>query len=403
MSNFKPYIYICIVTIISTLFVWLPFLLQLETFGGYNIETPGFLTVLKNWDGPLYIIPAKTWYNTDHPLFIQNLVSLPKEYFAAHLPGYPLSLYLFSPFVGFLKATVFSTLFFSILLFCFFYYFVKKYNLTKQPLFLTFVFMFITPRFLAVRATGSPESMFMLFTMMSIYYFMEKRFWLAGFLGGLATITKTPGILLFGGYGLYIFSEHILSPWSPEQSRRTIGSLSSKIRDAISHFARSSMTYHPLLLIPLSLLAVFTLYYLQYGDFFIYFKAQQNNGLKLTDFPFSVFNGDRIWIGTAWLEEILYLYFFYLIAILNLFKNEKLKPIFYYMITFFIAIICLAHRDVSRYSLPILPFALIACENFFTSKYSKIALIILIPAIYMYTINFINFNTAPIADWTPFL
>jgi hypothetical protein len=366
------------VTTVSTLIVWLPFLLQLDTFNGYKIETPGFLTVIKNWDGPLYIIPAKTWYNTNDPLFLQNLVNLPKEYFAAHLPGYPITIWLLAPFVGFLKATVLSTLFFSILLFCFFYYFVKKLQLTQHPLFLTYIFMFITPRFLAVRSTGSPEPMFMLFTMISIFYFIEKRFWLAGLLGGLATITKTPGILLFGGYCLYLGFDYYKNK-------------------------KINFNWIGTLLIPLALLSVFVLYYFQYGDFFIYFKAQQNNGLKLTDIPFSVFNGDRMWIGTAWLEEILYLYFFYLFSIFEIYKNEKLKVVFYYMITFFIAIICLAHRDVSRYSLPLLPFALIACEEFLTSKKFLIALLILVPAIFMYTINFINFNTAPIADWTPFL
>lgn len=46
--------------------------------------------IYRNYDGPLYIVPAKTLYN---PQMIKELgleLALSEKYFAAHLPLYPL-------------------------------------------------------------------------------------------------------------------------------------------------------------------------------------------------------------------------------------------------------------------------------------------------------------------------
>jgi len=73
------------------------------------------------------------------------------------------------------------------------------------------------------------------------------------------------------------------------------------------------------------------------------------------------------------------------------------------MVIFFAAIISVEHRDISRYSLPLLPFVLIAYEKFFTSKKFLLTLLILIPAIYFYSWNMMTHNIAPITDWKAFL
>src|SRR3989344_3403652 len=106
----------------------------------------------------------------------------------------------------------------------------------------------------------------------------------------------------------------------------------------------------------------------------------------------------RIFIG-----EIVFLYFFYLISLFTLYHNKLLRPAFYFALIFFLAAISIQHRDISRYTLPLLPFAAIVYEKFFTSKKFLITLIILIPAIYLYAWNFMLYNIAPITDWSPFL
>lgn len=375
-NKVKVYLSITALTVLSTFIFWTPFIFNFSNIGTIKIEQPGFSNILKNWDGPLYVIPAKTLYQKDDPLFKENVLGLERKYFAAHIPFYPLTIRVLSPIFGYINSTVVSTLLFSILLFCFFYFFVKKLKLTEHPFFLTLVFMFVTPRFFIVRNVGSPEPMFLLFILMSIYFFIEKRFWLSGLLGGLATMTKSPGILLTFGYGLFILEE-------------------------IYRTRKINWNYLGIILIPGGLLAICIIYYFQLGDFFAYFNSGDN--IHLVFPPFSVFNQEAHWVGTAWLEEIVYLYFFYLAAIFKIKDIKELRQSFYFMVVFFLAIISVQHRDISRYSLPLLPFSLIAFENFFTSKKFLFVLLLLLPAIYFYGWNMALHNVAPITDWKPFL
>ena len=44
-------------------------------------------------------------------------------------------------------------------------------------------------------------------------------------------------------------------------------------------------------------------------------------------FPFAVFNFQKLWVGTAWLEDVLFFFFMYGLTIINL-KNSGHKIIF---------------------------------------------------------------------------
>lgn len=371
-----PYFLIILLTLISTLVLWSPFIFKFNHVNGVKVETPNFQTVLKHWDGPLYIIPAKTFYNLKHPLFQQKPLGLSDKYFAAHLPLYPFIIKILAPAFGYLRSMLVSTLLSSIVFFCFLYCMLKKLKLTEHPLILTVVAMFVTPRFFVVRSVGTPEPLFMLLILVSMFYFIEKKYFFAGLFGGLATMTKTPAILLLPTYGLWFIERY-------------------------SKNKQVEWKWFWIFLIPTGLLLVFLLYWKQYGDFFAYFHAGENINLVFP--PFSVFNFQNKWVGTAWLEEIIFLYFFYLLAIFQLYRNQTLRPVFYFMMIFFMAIISVKHRDIARYSLPMLPFVAIAYEQFLTSKKFLLVLILLLPAIYLYAWNFMLYNVAPITDWSPFL
>ena len=118
-------------------------------------------------------------------------------------------------------------------------------------------------------------------------------------------MTKTPGILLFAGYGL-VFVERFIK--------------TKKI----------SWQWLGIILIPLGLLGVFGLYAVQYKDFFAYFHSGDNIHLV---FPYSVFNFQKSWVGTAWLEEIIFYYFMYGLALINL-KDSKYRSFFYFGLVF---------------------------------------------------------------------
>ncbi len=345
--------------------LWLPFLLRLANLS--------MLEIYRNYDGPLYIVPAKTWYN---PAIIQKLhidISLAPKYFAAHLPLYPFFIGLFATILGYLKSMLFTNLLFTVLATLFFYSFLKKLKLSQKPLILTMVFLFL-PRFLVVRSIGAPESLFIFLILVSLYFFENGNYLIAGLAGGLATMTKTPGVLLFVAYGLVIV----------ERLLRT---------------KKIDWRWLFLILIPVGLLTVFSIYAVQYRDFFAYFHSGDNIHLA---YPFAAFNAQSRWVGTPWLEDIVFYFFLYLLAVVYL-KETKYRSLFYFGLVFFIAATFVQHRDISRYALPLWPLTCIAFDKFLTSKKFLIVLIILLPALYLYAWNFLLYNLMPIGEWSPFL
>ena len=99
-SILRPYLLIIAVVLVSTFVLWLPFLLKLN---GLN-----FLDIYKHYDGALYIIPAKTFYEVskiDVP-GVGFILSLPLSpiYFAAHLPLFPIFIRIFYLGFGYLKS-----------------------------------------------------------------------------------------------------------------------------------------------------------------------------------------------------------------------------------------------------------------------------------------------------------
>jgi len=349
---------------------WFPFLLKGE-----------MSTVYKHFDGPLYIIAAKSAYD---PAVIQTLdrdAVLPHDplYFAAHLPLYPFFIRLGSS-IGYLKSMLAVTMLATVGLAWAFYTIIKKLNLTNQPLILTAIFLFL-PRFLVVRSVGSPEPLFMLLILGSLYFFERKQYLLAGLLGGFSVMTKTPGILLFPAYFFVLAETHIIT---------TKGTGWKRIFD---------LKYLPLLLIPVGLLAVFGIYALQYRDFWAYFHSGDNVHLV---YPYSVFSSTASWVGTAWLEDVLFYFALYAATVVTLWKSKH-RSFFYFALVFFSATVFVQHRDISRYSLPVWPLAAIAFEHILTSKKTLFVGGVLLIGIYMYAWNFLGANVMPISEWLPFL
>ena len=145
-SRIIPYCTLLLVVLTSTIIAWAPFVMKGQ-----------FSTIYKHFDGPLYIIPAKTGYNPEIFKQINREPTLPQNplYYAAHLPLYPFFIYLGSFAVGYLKSMLGITALSSIILAWFFYYILKKFNFTKHPLLLTSIFLLL-PRLLVVRSVGSP-------------------------------------------------------------------------------------------------------------------------------------------------------------------------------------------------------------------------------------------------------
>ena len=256
--------------LLTNLLVWLPFTLGLGE---------GMLIIFKNYDGPNYIIAAKTWYQKE--AITRNFsLPLPAEYYPAHFPGYPLTIKALDTFLPGTWAMLVSTTIFTVLAVLVFYLLITKFKYSKNPFFLSLLFLVLPARWLAVHSIGSPEPMFIFAILASFYFFKEKKYWFAGIFGVLAQVTKTPGILLFVAYCLLLIDKY-------------------KKEKKIEWRA------WPLLLIPLSVLLVFLFYQRQTGNFLAYFHSGDNFHLVFhpishlfpQDLGWEIF-GSKIWSGS---------------------------------------------------------------------------------------------------------
>jgi len=379
----KNCIILAFFTLIIAITMWLPHFFAYPSLWGLNFQS-GFHTIYRNFDGLEYVMIAKTFYNPDSIASLQQ--SLPANYFASHFPGYAVLIAIFAPILGYLKSMLFVSLLSTILAAVVFYFLVKDFKLTNHPLFLSLLFLILPARWIIVHSVGSSEPTFILFIIAAIYFFMKfessRKFpniILAGIFGLLAQITRPPGILLFIALSLYIFYKFYLQ-----------SNLAGFQKALVNH-----LRYFPLVLIPLGLLGVFYLYSQTYGDFWAYFKSGDN--IHLTFPPFQVFNKFQYWVGDIWLEDIVYIFLLGFLGGVMLVK-QKLFPLAFFVLTYLTASTLIAHRDISRYLLPVSPFILIAFEKILTSREFKIILPIILLAIYFYAQNFILANTAPIPN-----
>lgn len=370
----KNVVILVFATVLSTLLVWFPHIAAPNHFLGLNFEN-GFGTIYRNFDGLEYVIIAKSWYN---PAVIASLPQqLPAIYYAAHFPGYSLAIAIFAPLMGFLKSMLFVSVLFTTASVVAFYFMVRDFKFTNNPLVLSLIFLVIPARWLVVRSVGSAEPMFIFFVIASLYYFMKYEasakflfILLAAVTASMAQLTRPPGILLFIALGLYVL-------WKL---------LTSKVK---------LLPYFSLLLVPATLIGVFYWFYLAYGNLFAYFNTGDNIHLGLL--PFRVFNKNEFWVGDIWLEDLIYIFLLSALGTIYLFK-QKLLPVAFFSAVYLAANLFVSHRDISRYMLPIFPFILIGFEKVLTSKEFRLALAIVALAVYLYAQNFMITNTAPIPN-----
>lgn len=376
MAKLKGLIPIILLSLIPTFLIWTPFMLRIKSFWTIPLPQQGMATIVANFDGPLYLAVAKTFYNPEE-LGANYQFPLSNEYYSAHFPFFPILIKVFSPILGHPYSMLFVTLLSSVFALYFFYIHSKEYLSKENALFLTAIFSIFPARWLIVRSVGSPEPLFLALILASIYYFKKEKYLFAGIVGFLAQMTKSPAILLFMAYLIQIVVSNIKNLQGVKIKK-----------------------YLPLLLIPAGLLVIFTIYAFRYGDFFTYFKSGDNIHLFFP--PFQIFNYSAPWVGTFWLEEVIFIYATLVLGIYKLYQ-EKMMMYFYFTVVFSVSLLFVAHRDLLRYALPIVPFLLIAFREILIKKEFKIVLTVIIIPIYLYSLAFISQNTMPIADWAPFL
>ncbi len=372
-----------LLAVVPTLLVWIPFFFRMPTFWNIPIPTDGMGTVVANYDGPLYIVVAKSLYNAD---IIKSFpFNLPVEYYAAHFPLYPILIRIFSGFLGFPYAMLGITILSSAFAFYAFHRFIAQYVSNNQAFWLTFVFSLLPARFLIVRSVGSPEPLFVGAIIASVYYFQKKNYLIAGLFGAIAQLTKSPGILLFLAYFIVLIVPAM---------RKLLLTSFAKFKNSLNFSALG------IFLIPLSLLGVFYIYSLTYHNFFAYFQSGDNIHLFFP--PFQIFNYSQPWVQTHWLEEIIFVYLFAGLGVIELWKQKDKLPALFTLI-FFTSIIFVSHRDLIRYALPVIPFLYAAFGKYMVKREFKILFVFLILPIYLFSLAFISKNVMPVTDWASLL
>lgn len=384
-SKIKNLLAVIGISLLPTLLVWLPFFLRIRSFWSIPLPQRGMETIVANYDGPLFLVVAKTFYNATliKPAFE---FPLPVQYYASHFPAFPILIKIFSFILGYPYAMLFVTVASSILAIYFFFKLANLYLDEKNSLWLTLVFAVFPARWLIVRSVGSAEPLFLASIIASIYFFNQKKYLWAGIWGALAQITKSPAILLFVAYSLYLITPHL--------KKLTVSNFKNWFNQI--NFKK----IYPIFFIPLGLLIVFTVYAFTFKDFFAYFHSGDNIHLFFP--PFQIFNYSAPWVGTFWLEEVIFVYLLGALGLVKLAKH-KMGAMAWFVGIFFTSTIFVAHRDIIRYSLPIIPFLYIAFADIICKKEFRYVLAIIIIPIYLFSLAYISQNVMPISNWAPFL
>lgn len=386
LTNKQNLIILTAASLLTTILLWAPFFLRLESFWGIRLPQQGMASVVANYDGPYYLVAAKTLYD---PVKIKEFeFSIPAVYYSAHYPLFPLltrGVATVFPFLGYPYAMLLVTVLTGILAVLMFYFLLVELGLKKQALWIALLFTIFPARWFIVRSIGSPEPLFLFTIMASVYFFLKDRWWLAGLFGALAQLTKPPAILLFFAFilTLIVFRYRSLA--------------NTSFFAWVKHLQWQAF---PIFLIPSTLLSIYIFYGIVYNDFFAYFNSGDNIHLKFP--PFQVFNPGEPWVGTFWLEEIIWLYLFGAFGFFYLLKQKLLVPASLVGV-FFLSILFVTHRDIGRYILPIVPFLFIAFARTLDSREFKIAFVVLLLPIYLFSIAFMANNITPIGDWSPLL
>lgn len=380
----KNILSIILISLVPTILLWIPFFFRLKSVWGIPIPQTGMGTIVANYDGPLHIVVAKTLYN---PALVGGFeFGLPDSYYAAHFPLYPVLIRVFAPIFGFPYSMLLVTLLGSIIATYFFYVFIQEFVKKENALWVTLIFALFPARWLIVRSVGSAEPLFLASIIASLHYFRKEKYLMAGIWGAIAQITKSPAILLYLAFFLYLalprlktFATITASKWATTVDFKKIFSIS---------------------LIPLALLSVFIFYKIQLNDFLAYFHSGDNIHLFFP--PFQIFNYSQPWVGTFWLEEVIFVYLFGLLGLIKLVQMKESHLVWFVGI-FFASTLFVSHRDIIRYSLPVVPFLFAAFSDTLVKKEFKLAFAVLIVPIYLFSLAYISQNVMPISDWAPLL
>ncbi len=188
-TKVRPEILLLAAAVLGSFLVYAPFLSRMNV-------------VYRFWDAPDYLTVARTLYDVrpDNPLLAY--VYTP-TYFLRHLPVYPLLVRAFS-FIGYQPALLLVSVLATCAATLLFYRLCRDVWKLASPGFLTLVFLFLPPRWLLYRSTGSTEAIYIALTLAAIYFFERGRVGRAVVGGALATLTRISGLMIAPAFAVVL-------------------------------------------------------------------------------------------------------------------------------------------------------------------------------------------------------
>ncbi len=301
-------------------------LLLAAAVGGSFLVYAPFLTrmteVYRFWDGPDYLTVARTLYDVrpDNPLLAY--VHTP-TYFLRHLPVYPVLVRALS-FFGYQQALLLVSVLATCVATLLFYRLCRDVWKLSSPGFLALVFLFLPPRWLLYRSTGSSEAVYIALTLAAILFFERMQVVRASVAGALATLTRVSGLAIAPAFAVVL--------WRRRRGRAVFW----------------------LAIVPTALALYFLFCASRTGNFFEYFSQ---HGDKMSVFrPFG-FLPELFRKGLYHQAE-----FHILLALVYAVGTSRLRPfpsIFWYCVFELALHLFVSTEDWSRYFLAMAPFALV--------------------------------------------
>ena len=137
--NARPVLSLVVLNVLATLLVYVPLyqsqddLIRLS-FSGLSMDN-----IYRYWDGPLYLVVAKTFYNVGSPE-LTAFADLAPGYYAAHFPGYPATIRVLSYVFGYTNGMIAATVAATSLAIWVLYLLLKDLGLSSKALWLGAVF-----------------------------------------------------------------------------------------------------------------------------------------------------------------------------------------------------------------------------------------------------------------------
>jgi hypothetical protein len=277
-----------------------------------------------------------------------------------------------------------ATVIFGVVLFRF----LRDFGYSRQPLWLSVLFLFLPLRWLIYHSVGASEGLTLMFIMLSVYAFKRNRYWQAGIWGICVVWTRPNGIFLLAGFGLFLLWEALQKAGLPEN-------ISSWVRQAFKTFRWQA--FPVLVLMPVALAGVFALYGFRYGDFWVYLKIPEQV-THIYPFPFLSME-----IRVTRSEGDFYYYILQTAGLVLLWRR-KLYDIFWIGLVLFLPTVFLLHDDVLRYALPAFPFVITIPFAFaLESKYTRWFAIPALIAVLIYSWSQLFTNMVDADTWQQML